>query len=856
MKYIQNFDLHRKSHNMESLANLNEAELNAEFLGSLNTMLDAKVTDKDTASLKADLAKALEGIQDKYKSSLKEYLKKQYDKSWFSSILDLAVAPGSGLLNATGLSGDKTAMVKSREEAAEKAKEGGDEKPKEGGDLLADVTLKAVALLALPTGKKLEAGMDTKIEPSTDTLVETIYESSMVVASKLFAGATAGLNDLTDINFDFQSLDKNITANQLIIDNAREEMKELGKSKKDRDWVKMIEMLCVINCVRSQQAALIAAKAEYEFLTGSFEKTFIGKIEGYVQALVEAAVAVFAAIICAKFISALGKTEFITDLKTAVAKAAPTIIKDFQTEVNEIMKEINPVTKNPVFLGAVMAAYVIFQGGKLQEKLDFEEKEKYMMLALEQFIPCITAVNSTLAVVASTYDATVKTINDPNWGASDPAYFDTYQAMSEDKREEWLEDIKENSATKLYTAVMADVEASDGPMNTAIKNMQVGDDVKASLSPSTILNSPERGGGGFMFSIIGGDWLKGIKDIFDPLESPLTFVEEIFDDQKTYTKYVNKENPTHAAIGGLIFLTQTQSILRMPWQYMPPIKKKIELVKVEMPELKIIVEVPKPEIKSLPPVLEIDTEAGGPESCGVYVSIVDKDSKIYKSKIGMMYFKSGSGRLDRDSDNTGVDGFQDLLDDYEFDFMVIGNADVTGPDNQKRKGGFIGNIALSTQRANSFNGSLTKKDDVKVETEGCGKKYARYYKDYMKKDIGTLALARALKVKKEDKTFQADLAKDRRMEIVIFPKGSDTFAKFSKDDKLKEDVCKKIIKEGDTRLILKYKNEKKWFISEKAEELDLKFKKRGEKKEEGKKEEGKANESVRYIMSLSDFMKS
>ena len=126
----------------------------------------------------------------------------------------------------------------------------------------------------------------------------------------------------------------------------------------------------------------------------------------------------------------------------------------------------------------------------------------------------------------------------------------------------------------------------------------------------------------------------------------------------------------------------------------------------------------------------------------------------------------------------------------------------------------------------------------------------------MKKDIGTSALAKALKVKKEDKTFQADLAKDRRMEIVIFPKGSDIFAKFSKDDQLKEEVCKKIIKEGDARLILKYKTEKKWFISEKAEELDLKFKKRGEKKEEGKKEEGKANESVRYIMSLSDFMKS
>lgn len=836
---------------MESLAKLNEGELNAEFLGSLNSMLDAKVTDKDTASLKADLAKALEGIQDKYKSSLKEYLKKQYDKNWFSSILDIAVSPGSGLLNATGLSGDKTAMVKAREEAAEKAKEGGDEKPKEGGDLLAGATLKAVALLALPTGKKLEAGMDTNIEPSTDNLVETLYQSSMELASKLFAGAIAGLNDLKDINFDFQNLEQNIKANQLVIDNAREEMKKLGKSKKDKDWVKMIEMLCVINCVRSQQAALLAAKAEYEFLTGSFKKTFIGKIEGYVQALVEAAVAVFAAIICAKFISALGKTEFITDLKTAVAKEAPTIIQGFQKEVNSIMAEINPVTKNPVFLGAVMAAYVIFQGGRLQEKLDFEEKEKYMILALEQFIPCITAVNSTLAVVASTFDATVETINDPNWGASASAYVDAYEAMPEDKREDWLDDIKDNSAAKLYTSVMAAVEASDSPMNTAIKNMQVGDDVKASLSPSTILNSPERGGGGFMFSIIGADWMKGIEDIFDPLESPLTFVEETFDDENIYTKYINKENPTHAAIGGLIFLTQTQSILSTPWHYMPPIKKKLEIAKVEMPELKIIVDVPKVEIKELPPVLEIDTEAGGAESCGVYVSIVDKDKKIYKSKIGMMYFKSGMGVLDKDSDNTGVDGFQGLLDDYEFDFMVIGNADVTGPDNQKRKDGFIGNIALSAQRANAFTRELTKKDDVKVETEGSGKKYARYYTDYMKKDIGTSALAKALKVKKDDKAFQEDLAKDRRMEIVIFPKGDDTFSKFSKDDKLKEEVCKKKIKEGDDRLILKYKTEKNWFISKDAEKLGLVFKKRGEKKEEGK-----ANESVRYIMSLSDFMKS
>lgn len=840
MKYIQNFDLHRKSHTMESLSKLNEAELNAEFLGTLDSMLNAKVTDKDTESLKKDLQSKLEGIKEQYKSSLKEYLKKQYDKGWFTELLETAVSPGSGLLSVSGLTGNSTEMVKKREEMMKKKDE----------NQLVNATIKGVILTALPDGVKLEEGIEKKgITPNSDKLVEGLYESSMEVASKLFAGATAGLNNLSDINFDFENLDKLIESNQQVIDKAREEMKTLGESNKHRDWVKMIETLCVVNCVRSQQAALLAAKAEYEFLTGSFEKTFIGKIEGYVQALVEAAVAVFAAIICAKFISALGKTAFITDLKKAIADEAPTIIEGFQEGVNNIMKEVNPITKSPIFLGAVIAAYTLFRGGQLAEKLEFEEKEKYMMLALEQFIPCITAVNSALAIVASTYDETVKNITDKNWGAANPEYFDLFDAKSDDEKEDWLDDIKENSASKLYTAVMADVASADGPMNIAISKMQVEDDIKKSLSPETIFNSPERGGGGLIFSIIGGDWLKGIKDIFDPLEKPLTFVEEVFKGENTYTKYVNKENPTHAAIGGLIFITQTQSILRTPWQYMPPITKKPPVEMDKMPELEIRVEVPKIEIKELPPVLEIDPNAGGADSCGVYVSIVDKDKKIYKSKIGMMYFKSGMSILDKDSDNTGVDGFQGLLDDYEFDFMIIGNADVTGPDTRKRKGGFIGNIALSEQRANQFRAVLKPQSDVEIETEGCGKKYARYFLDYKKNDIGTAALAKALKVKKDDKEFQENLAKDRRMEIIIFPKGGDSFEKFKNDEALKEQVCKQFTSPKDDRLIEKYTKDKNWHISKRAKELGLEFKERG-------KEGETPNESVRYIVSFSDFMKS
>jgi hypothetical protein len=847
---------------MEGLASLNEAEVSAAVQDAMELMLDAKVTSKDTASIKKDLEAKLQQVQDQYKGSLKEYLKKQYDKTWFSSILDLAVAPGSGLLNATGLSGDKTAMVKAREEAAEKAKEGGDEKPKEGADLLAGATLKAVALLALPTGKKLEVGMDTKIEPSTDNLVDTIYQSSMEVASKLFASATSGLKDLSDINFDFETVGDKISKNQEAIDLAREELETLEDSDKDRDWNKMIELYMMVNCLRAQQTALTAAKSEYEFLTGSFEQTFVGKAEGYVKALVEAAVAIFAAIICAKFISALGKTDFIADVKKAVADTAPTIIEGFQKKVNEVMAEINPLTRNPLFLGAVIAAYTIFQGGRLAEKLAFEQKEKYMILALEQFVPCITAVNSALAICNSTFKMLKDTINSESWSKAKTVYEAMYLELDDDGKKKHIEKIKDQTGKKIYYQVIADVEAADSPMNLAIQNMQVSQAIKDTLSPSIIRSSLERGKNGFssFFSSIGigADWMKDIVNIFALIEKPITDnFEDEFISNDVYTAYVTKENPTHAALGGMIFISQINAILKDPSSYTLPTGKYEPPKPIEMAVVRPPLEIAAPKIEPLPPI--IDTTEPGIESCGVYVTIIDKDKKIYKNLLGRMFFETG-GYAITDGEGTdklsGLDIFKQLLNDFEFDYLVMGNADVTGPQDQQKGKRFVGNKTLSLQRAQTFLSAAKGPDGTQADALGYGKLFAKNYTKYIDSKLGTNQIAKKEGIGKDKmKDFKKELANDRRMEIIIIPKDG-TFSKIVGDAGLHEKVCKS--GEGDLKMILKYQgDDKRFFSKSRTEQVGLKFPERkSEKKEEGKKEEGKANESIRYIMSLNDFMKS
>lgn len=860
MKYVQKFNSFNK-YTLDGLAKLNEAEVDAAFQDAFGAVLGGgKLTSKSADDIKKDLQEKLSSVKEGYKSSLKEYLKEKYDKDWFSSILEMAVSPGSGLLKTVGATGGQTAMMKAREDAIAKSKE----KPAEGKSMAEDnpvgaAVLKNIALVGLPKGVELKEGMKTDIEPNKDSLADMLYETSMETASKLFAAATDGLKDLSVINFEFEKVGEKIKLNEENLKKYREEIKKLEENNVRKDWNKMLEMYCLVNVLRAQQCALMAAQEEYEFLTGSFETTFVGKVGPYLQALVEAAFTVLATIISVNFINQVGKSAFVSGIKEAVSNAAPTIIKDFQQGVNEIMNSyVNPVTKHPLFMGAVIAAYTIFRGGQLAKELKFEDKEKYMMLALEQFIPVISAVNVSLATCDSAFNQIKGLINDPAWGEEENAMGQILD-MDEDQREDYMEEQRENRAVELYNRTLSEIQGEKSPILTAVKAMEIKNEIKSSLTPDAIFNSAIRGSNGF-FSImdsvgLGGDWMKSIDDIFDSIEKPMTDdFEELFDDNDIYTKYINKENPTHAALGGLIFIAQSNVILENPSLFFEAVKMspkdKVDIPKVEIQKAEgIKTKVELIELKPIAPILEIDEDAGGPDSCGVYVSIVDKDKKIYKSKIGMMYFKSGQAILDKEKSTTGIDGFSGLLQDYELDFVVLGNADITGPDTQKKKGGFIGNLALSQQRANQFVAVIKKAGDEQTRVEGCGKMYARNFTDYMKKDLNTGALAKALNVKKEDKDFQDKLANDRRMEIIIFPKG-DSFTKYANDDALIEDVCKKQVGKDDDKLILKYKNEPNWFISDKAKELGLDFKKRGEKKE------GKANENNRkYIMSISQFMK-
>lgn len=860
MKYVQKFNSFNK-YTLDGLAKLNEAEVDAAFQDAFGAVLGGgKLTTKSADDIKKDLQEKLSSVKEGYKSSLKEYLKEKYDKDWFSSILEMAVSPGSGLLKTVGATGGQTAMMKAREDAIAKSKE----KPAEGKSMAEDnpvgaAVLKNIALVGLPKGVELKEGMKTDIEPNKDSLADMLYETSMETASKLFAAATDGLKDLSVINFEFEKVGEKIKLNEENLKKYREEIKKLEENNVRKDWNKMLEMYCLVNVLRAQQCALMAAQEEYEFLTGSFETTFVGKVGPYLQALVEAAFTVLATIISVNFINQVGKSAFVSGIKEAVSNAAPTIIKDFQQGVNEIMNSyVNPVTKHPLFMGAVIAAYTIFRGGQLAKELKFEDKEKYMMLALEQFIPVISAVNVSLATCDSAFNQIKGLINDPAWGEEENAMGQILD-MDEDQREDYMEAQRENRAIELYNRTLGEIQGEKSPILIAVKAMEIKNEIKSSLTPDAIFNSAIRGSNGF-FSImdsvgLGGDWMKSIDDIFDSIEKPMTEdFEELFDDNDIYTKYINKENPTHAALGGLIFIAQSNVILENPSLFFEAVKMspkdKVDIPKVEIQKSEgIETKVELIELKPIAPILEVDEDAGGPDSCGVYVSIVDKDKKIYKSKIGMMYFKSGQAILDKEKSTTGIDGFSGLLQDYELDFVVLGNADITGPDTQKKKGGFIGNVALSQQRANQFVAVIKKAGDEQTRVEGCGKMYARNFTDYMKKDLNTGALAKALNVKKEDKDFQDKLANDRRMEIIIFPKG-DSFTKYANDDALIEDVCKKQVGKDDAKLILKYKNEPNWFISDKAKELGLDFKKRGEKKE------GKANEdNRRYIMSISQFMK-
>jgi predicted DNA-binding protein YlxM (UPF0122 family) len=849
MDYIKTFDSFNFS--IENLSKLNEAEVDSLFQSAFKSVLGgAKLTDKPAAEIKKDLESKLSSIKNNYKDALSNYIKDKYDAKWYSSILDIVAAPSSGFISVTGAKKEDTSSVKAREDAKSKFEQQPNGKSLVEESPLVAALIKNVVLVALPDGLELKEGMNTKnISPNTKSLTEMLYETSLDHATKLFESATSGLESLSDISFEFETVGDKIKKNDDNLKKYRGELKDLANSNDVKDWNKMIEMYCIINTLRAQQCALMAAQAEYEFLSGSFKKTFLGDVEGYAQALFEIAFFLLSSLVVSKAINALGQTSFIQTLKETVSSAAPTIIPGFQSAMNKIMTEVvNPASKNPLFMAAVLGAYTIIRGGQIAKELAFEQSEQYLLLALEQFIPTISAVNVSLATCDNSFTSISDVMNGKSWSPKN--IWKEALDGNLDEKEAYTKRQLEKITSELYNLTLAEIRSENSPLIKAVNSMEVNTQIRSSLTPDIIFNSPIRGATGlytFMDKLgLAGDWMKRIEDIFDTIEKPMIEkLEDLFISDDVYTKFINKENPTHAALGGLIFIAQSNVIIKNPTLFM-----KILDYKPEFPDIKFLrasfkASVEPLEIRPFPTL--VDFSEPEVESCGVFVSIVDNKDNIYKSRIGMLYFEKGLATLASEKGITGIDGFSQLLQDYKFNFVVVGNADVSGPQEQKRQGGFIGNRLLSELRANTFVSSVKKSGDEKFSSLGCGKMYARNYPDYIKKDFSTSKIAELLGVSKTDDSFRKNMANDRRIEVIIFPENVD-FQNFANNDPLIEKVCKKPFSETDDDKLIRMRGGK-WFIDKSAEsKYSLIFPKRGEKA---------TNESNRtYVMSFDYFLNS
>jgi outer membrane protein OmpA-like peptidoglycan-associated protein len=850
MDYIKTFESFNFS--IENLSKLNEETLDAAFKESFKGILGgSKLTDKPSEEIKKNLQTKLSGIKDNYKSSLKEYIKDKYDPAWYESILNIVSAPGQGFISLVGAKTEGTAAMKAREEADSKFKSGSKPSLVEESPILAGF-IKNIALSALPSGVKLVEGMETKnVKPNINNLTDMIYSVSEETANKLFESALSGLNDLSSISFEFETVGVKIKKNDESLKEYRSKLQTLSESNDPDDWNKMIATYCIINTLRSQQCALMAAQSEYEFLTGTFKQSFIGSIEGYAQALFEIGFFLLSTYLSVNFINALGKTPFISMLKDTVSSALPTVIPGFQETVNQIMNEtVKPIVSNPFFMGGVVAAFTILKGSQIQKELDFEQKEQFLLLALEQFIPTISAVNVCLSTCDMASNQFMEFLESDNW-TPEKIFGEFAKDATDDERDEYAKRMKSNVDRELYNKTMSELKSETGVIATAVRSMEVSNEIRASLTPDNIFNSPIRGESGiynFASSLgIELDFLKKIEDIFDSIEEPMIEnIESVLVSENIYTKFINKQNPTHAALGGLIFITQSHAVLKYASFFTTPrrVWPKVPF-KVAIQSANFNAQVQKVEIRPFPVL--VDFSEPEVESCGVFVSILDNKETIYKSRVGMLYFETGSPILVKDKGTSGLDGFSQILQDYKFNFIVVGNADVSGPQEQKRSNGFIGNRQLSEERANTFLTSVKKNGDEKYSAVGCGKLYARNYTKYVNKDYSSSKIAELEGTKKTDEKFRKNMANDRRIEIIIFPDNVD-FREYAYNDPIISKVCKKPYSEDDDDKLIRMKNGK-WFISKEAEtKFSLFFPER-----EGKK----TNESNRsYVLTFDSFFNS
>ena len=579
MKYIKTFESWRYDNT------LFESELNKEVLDSFTNILADFKANKPTDAIKNELKSKLQSIQEEYKNKLRQYISDKFDDSWFNGLINSLIKPTSSLLGST----NKNQIEAQRETIVE-----------DNGKVKNPHIYSFAVSLAQGSAK------DQNSDPSTlkldkDKLVDLLFQSSFDVASNLFESATAGLDNLTLLNFTFEDIDAKVKANEKKLEELKETVRRLEDSSDSMDRFKLIEYYTYINLIRTQQIALLAASQEYEFLTGSLKKTWFNYATPYMQSALEIGCLVMGATTIFSIINAIGITALWNGLEKIFADAFPTVIPDFQQSMNNIMNnKINPVTSSVYFISAAAIAYIYARGTELANEKEFEDKEKYLIIALEQFIPTLSAVSSTLAYTEAHKDKLKEWYETglKEWWTRD-RWQDIIKKEGKEKRE-WIENQEKYLAEELTKDTIFYLSGADSPIVDVINMMEVSNSTKLTLTYNRIIASDVRGKTTFysgVKSLFGTsfDFIKNLDDIFDTMESKVSNLLE--EDIKSYYESIfNKENPTMACLGGLIFLAQNKSIMANPGKFYPPVEKwnKDDIKSIQKVDTNV--EISKPEI--------------------------------------------------------------------------------------------------------------------------------------------------------------------------------------------------------------------------------------------------------------------
>lgn len=578
MKYIKTFESWKYN-------NLFESELNKEVLDSFGKILSDFKANKPTDSIKNELKTKLQSIQGEYKNKLREYISDKFDDNWFNGLINSLIKPTASILGGS----NKNQIEAQRETIVE-----------DNGKVKNPHIYSFAVSLAQGSAKTQNSDPST-LKLDKDKLVELLFQSSFDVASNLFESATAGLDNLTLLNFTFEDIDAKVKANEKKLEELKETISDLENSNDISDRFKLIEYYTYINLIRTQQIALLAASQEYEFLTGSLKKSWFNYATPYMQSALEIGCLVTGATAVFSVINAIGKTALWNGLEKIFADAFPTVIPNFQQSVNNIMNnKINPITSSIYFISAASIAFIYARGTELANEKEFEDKEKYLIIALEQFIPTLSAVSSTLAYTEAYKEKLKEWYNTglQEWWARD-SWQNIIKKKGEEK-EEWIKIQEKYMAEELTKDTLFYLSGADSPIVDIVNMMEVSNSTKLTLTYNRIISSDVRGKTTFyegVKSLFGTsfDFIKNLDDIFDTMESKIS--NRLEEDIRSYYESIfNKENPTMACLGGLVFLAQNKSIMANPAKFYPPIEKwtKEDITTIE--KVNTNVEIPSPEI--------------------------------------------------------------------------------------------------------------------------------------------------------------------------------------------------------------------------------------------------------------------